>query len=265
MLGIVYKIYGYIFARELFSKFNKFLYQISLRGLGVLNFQGEYLTGENAWLKKYLKNKRNPIVFDVGANVGNYSNAIFEINSGAKVYAFEPHPTTYLKLTSNVKYNQFEAFNVGVGQSKGILKLYDYDTKDGSSHASLYRDVIKDLHKGNPISHEVKIIELDSFLKNKNINEIDLLKIDTEGNEYNVLLGIKSFIESNKIHAIHFEFNEMNIVSKASFKDFWDLLNNYSFYRILPGGGLLAIKNYSPIMTEIYAFQNIIAILNKDI
>lgn len=261
MLGVIYRLYAYLFAKKFFIKFNKFLYQISLRGLGILNYQDEYLTGENAWLRKYLKERKNPLVLDVGANIGNYSNSILEINHEVTVLAFEPHPNTYKKLTANVSSKKFEAFNVGVGNTKGILELYDYNTNDGSQHASLYKDVIKDLHKGNPISHSVEIIKLDDFLKSKNINNIDLLKIDTEGNEYNVLLGVKSFLDAKKINAIHFEFNEMNIVSKVSFKDFWDLLPNYKFYRILPGGNLLKINNYFPINTEIYAFQNIVAIL----
>lgn len=263
MLNMIYKVYAYVFGRVLFAKMNKFLYQISLRGLGILNYQGDYLTGENAWLKSYLKDKTNPTILDVGANVGNYSKTIFEVNQDAKVLAFEPHPSTFKKLIANIQSEKFQAFNVGVGNSAGTLKLYDYDTKDGSSHASLYEDVIKDLHKGNPISHSVEIITLDKLLNEKKISEIDLLKIDTEGNEYNVLQGIKSLLASNKIHAIHMEFNEMNIVSKSSFKDFWDYLPNYDFYRILPGGGLFPIKNYSPIMTEIYAFQNIVALLKK--
>lgn len=263
MLSVIYKAYGYLFARNIFRKFNTFLYQISLRGLGVLNYQGEYLTGERAWLRGYLKNKVNPLVLDVGANVGNYSKDIFSSNISCSVFAFEPHPTTYKKLISNVNSENFKAFNVGVGNTNGTLELYDYDTKDGSSHASLYRDVIKDLHKGNPISHSVEIIVLDEFLMNQNVQVIDLLKIDTEGNEFNVLLGCKEFLKNRQVKAIHMEFNEMNIVSKVSFKDFWDLLSDYEFYRILPGGGLLPIKNYSPIVCEIYAFQNIVAILKE--
>jgi len=264
MLTMVYKIYGYVFGRVLFGKLNKFLYQLSLRGLGILNYQGEYLIGENAWLKSYLKGKSKPIVFDVGANIGDYSKTIFEINQEARVFAFEPHPKTFKNLIHNIKFKNFEAFNVGVGNEKGILELFDYDTKDGSSHASLYKDVIKDLHKGNPISHSVNIITLDKVLNDKNIHELDLLKIDTEGNEYNVLEGVKTFLEKKKIKAIHMEFNEMNIISKSSFKDFWDLLSDYDFYRILPGGELLPIKDYSPIMTEIYAFQNIVAMLKNN-
>jgi len=264
MLNLIYKVYAYVFGRVVFRKLNMFLYQIALRGLGILNYQGKYLTGEKGWLKKYLKNKKNPIILDVGANIGSYSKDVLESNKNSLVFAFEPHPKTYQNLVSNIQNTRFKAFNFGVGDETGKLELYDYDTKDGSSHASLYKDVIKDLHKGNPISHVVDIIKLDNFLSEQNISTIDLLKVDTEGNEFKVLLGCLKTLKEKKIKAIHLEFNEMNIISRVNFKDFWDLLSDYQFHRILPGGELLPIKNYSPTICEIYAFQNIIAILREN-
>jgi len=261
---VIYRLYAYIFAKPFFAKFNKFLYQISLRGLGVLNFEGKYLPGEKQWLKSYLEGKQSPVVLDVGANVGNYTCDIFEVNPSSMVYAFEPHPATYSKLTDNMQKfsnNLFKSYNLGVGQEKGVLELFDYADKSGSSHASLYKDVITDLHKGEVESCKVEIIALDEFFSRESIQEVDLLKIDTEGNEYKVLLGANTLLKEKKIKAIHIEFNEMNIVSGVTFKNFWDLLTDYSFYRLLPGGKLLPIKSYSPVSCEIYAFQNIVAIL----
>lgn len=265
MLNAIYKAYGYIFGRDIFKKFNVFLYQISLRGMGILNYEGEYLIGEKYWLKNYLKDKLRPIVLDVGAYIGNYSKAVFEANRNSIVFAFEPHPITYKRLISNISSANFKAFNVAVGKEAGTLKLYDYDIKDGSSHASLYKDVITKLHKGNAISYSVDVITLDDFLRKQNIQVVDLLKIDVEGNEFDVLLGCKDFIKNKKIKAIQFEFNEMNIISKVSFKDFWDYLECYEFYRILPGGKLFKIKKYSPILCEIYAYQNIVALLKDNV
>jgi FkbM family methyltransferase len=264
MLRKFYKIYAFLFARNIFRKLNMFLYQISLRGLGVLNYQGDYFVGEKAWLKGYLWNKKKPVVLDVGANIGSYSKFVLESNKEATVFAFEPHPKTYQKLASISRNKKFKAFNSGVGDKNGKLELYDYDTNDGSSHATLYQDVIKDLHKGNSISHVVEIIKLDDFILDQNLSKIDLLKIDTEGNEFKVLLGCLNTLKGRKIKAIHMEFNEMNIISKVSFKDFWDLLSDYKLYRILPGGKLLPIKNYSPIICEIYGFQNIVALLKDE-
>ena len=264
MVDILYMGYAFLFGKKIFIKFNKFLYQLSLRGLGVLNYKYDFLNGENEWLKNYLKNKNKYLtVIDVGANIGKYSKEVLSIDESINLIAFEPHPKSYAKLKDNIKSKNFKPFNLGVGNKNENLTLYDYNQDEGSEHASLFREVIEDLHKGQAVSHNIPVIMLDDFLNEQKVDNVDLLKIDTEGNELNVLLGTKNYLLNNKIKAIHFEFNEMNIVSKSFFKNFWDLLPNYTFYRILPGGKLLKIKNYSPINCEIFAFQNIIAILKE--
>ncbi|WP_052184261.1 FkbM family methyltransferase [Psychroserpens sp. Hel_I_66] len=265
MKNIIFNLYGTLFGKNFFVRINKFLFQLSLRGLGILNYKSDYLIGEVYWIKKYIKNKENALIIDVGANIGDYSSFIFEANKSSIVYAFEPHPETYKLLVRKVNNSNFHHFNVAVGKENDVIKFYDYAIKNGSSqHASIYLDVIKDLHKGDPVEYEVDIIKLDDFIETQKIDVIDLLKLDIEGNEFNALLGIKKHLAKNKIHAIHFEFNEMNIISKSSFKDFWDILINYTFYRILPGGRLMELKEYNPVLCEIYAFQNIIAILKDE-
>jgi len=261
MRRFLYKVYAYIFGKKLFYNVNKFLFQLSLRGMGILNHETDYITGEIFWLKKYLKNIDKPLVIDIGANIGKYSSKILEINTNSNLIAFEPHPKTYNVLCSNINSKNFKAYNLGVGKEKDILKLYDYADNDGSAHASVYKDVIEDIHSKTSTSHEVQIVNLDDFL---NIEKIDLLKIDTEGNEFNVLQGAKKHLESNKVQAIHFEFNEMNIISKTTFKDFMDFLPNYNLFRILPGGKLIQLKQYVPVTFELYAFQNIVAILKNN-
>jgi FkbM family methyltransferase len=261
MLGKIYDWYALLFAKSYFIKLNKFLYNLSIRGLGVLNYRSETLRGEYNWLEKYLSDIEQPFVVDVGANIGNYTHDIKKINSLAEVIAIEPHPITYKRLSENISIlENVKTFNYAIGKDEGILELFDYKDNDGSSHASLYKEVIQDLHKGAVVSHKVNIVKLDDLLKDIDC-DIDLLKIDTEGNEFNVLLGSKELLNSNRIKAIHFEFNEMNIISKVTFKDFWDFLSKqYDFYRILPYGDLLAIKNYSPMYCEIYHYQNIICL-----
>lgn len=87
-----------------------------------------------------------------------------------------------------------------------------------------------------------------------------LLKIDTEGNELAVLHGAQNALKNGKIEMVHFEFNEMNVISRVFFRDFWNLLHplGFQFYRLLPNSAF-EITRYSPVDCEIFAFQNIIA------
>jgi FkbM family methyltransferase len=260
--SIIIKIYRFIFARKCFYLFNKTLYRLSLSGLGILNYESDKSSGEDYFLKNHLRNKTG-VVIDVGANIGKYSMLVHHYNPSVKIYAFEPHPKTYKNLCKIITHSNFIATNVAVGEKQGILSLYDYEENDGSTHASLYKDVIESIHNAESIAHLVEVITLDDFIKNHGLQDIALLKVDTEGHELNVLQGAAESIKSRKIKAIHFEFNEMNVASRTYFRDFWNLLSDYDLFRLLPSG-MIKLDKYSPIQTEIFAYQNIIGILKVE-
>jgi FkbM family methyltransferase len=260
MKKTINKFLVWLLARPLFYKFNKKIYLLALNGLGILNFKTSEISGERSFLTRITRNfEAGAVVLDVGANVGNYSHSIKKLIPETIIYAFEPHPKTFKILQENAIKNKYIALNLGCGKSRSKLELYDYEDKDGSSHASLYRDAITNLRQCNSVSHIVDIIDLDSFLSEQSIQKVSLLKIDVEGNEYSVLEGLKESINKDMIEIIHFEFNEMNVFSKTFFKDFYDLLNNYRFFRLLPNH-LLPLDKYSPLFCEIFAYQNIVAI-----
>ena len=260
MFKIILRVYQFLFAYKAFYKINKGLYLLSLRELGILNYETHKLSGEQAFIDSYFSTLKGGVVLDVGANIGNYSKNIFKISPDIQIYAFEPHPITYKKLVGSVASKNFHTFNLAVGSRNSELQLYDYEDQDGSSHASTYKEVIEGIHKCRAVKHDIKVIRIDDFLEEHSINSVDLLKIDTEGNELDVLKGLGSWISQGKIRAIQFEFNEMNIISRSFFKDFWDILPNYNFYRMVQDG-LVPIEQYNPVYCEIYAFQNIVALI----
>lgn len=259
----IIKIYRALFLKKSLYKFNRLLFNLSLRGLGILNFENDRLSGEHYFLQHLASNKNHSnklIIFDIGANIGSYSNKIKKLYPTAEIYAFEPHPKTYKRLSIEASKNNFMAFNLGCGERSGNLKLFDYnDNLEGSQHASVHKDVIEKIHNSASTEWEIKVITLDDFLKDMKITHVDLLKIDTEGSELNVLQGCKKAIEDQIIDVIHFEFNEMNVVSRVFFRDFYSLLPNYAFYRMVPDG-YIPIDSYNPLFCEIFAYQNIIAI-----
>jgi FkbM family methyltransferase len=250
-------LYTRLFARPCWYRFNLGFYYLSLHGLGIFNFKNFKISGE-AWLLRKLA-PGIKTVFDVGANQGNYAMLLIQHNPNINIYAFEPHPKTFncLKILAS---DSIKIFNIGFGTETKNCLIYDYEEEDGSSHATLYPESLQ-APSEHIIEHVVKIIRLDEQAEQMGLSKIDLLKIDTEGHEYDVLQGAGQWLRSDKIGIIHFEFNEMNVVSKHFLKDFFELLSEYRLYRLLPAG--LLELNYHPLRCEIFAYQNIIAIHNS--
>lgn len=269
-MQVILDIYRFLFARKYFYKLNLHIYKLSLRGLGILNSENPHISGED-YFYKYIKNNFSvKTIFDVGANKGSYYEYLRKYFPRAKYFCFEPNPNVY-KLLKKRKSKLLNTFNFGFSDiANSKAKLYDFAddaelkyTQPTSTLASTNQNVISDLHKQKAKSYNIKLDTLDNFCKENKIENIDLLKIDTEGGEYKVLLGAKNLIQNKQIKIIFFEFNEMNVYSKVFLHDFLKLLQNYDFYRLMPND-LVKLDNYRPKTHEIFAFQNIVA-LDKDI
>jgi len=265
MLQVIYSIYRKLFARACFSKFNKFLYHCSIRGLGVYNYKNMEVSGERSLIANYIKKdafeKKEYVVFDVGANKGEFSKLVSNVLKNVQIFSFEPHPTTFDILKNNCKNNQnINLFNCALSSEEGKLELFDYKLKDGSSHASLSSEIFSTVHKAEIISHKVDVLTVDLICNENQIDIIDFLKIDVEGYELDVLKGAKEMILHNNVKYIQFEFTQLNTTTRIYFKDFWDVLSEkYKIFRLLPNS-LLEIKNYNPTDNEIFGYQNFIAI-----
>lgn len=189
-------------------------------------------------IKNFLKKKRKKfnILFDIGAHHGEsiiFFLKNFKVN---RIYSFEPSPDNFkilakksLLLKKKFINSNIIIENVALSNSSGtnILKQF----KDSSSstlnkinNRSLYykrkNKILYSKHDKNFYKKiNVKIITLQSYLKKKKINRIDFLKIDTEGHEYKVILGLKKCI--SKVNLIMFEHHYDNMIIK-----------NYNFSKI---------------------------------
>jgi hypothetical protein len=83
--------------------------------------------------------------------------------------------------------------------------------------------------------------------------------VDAEGHELAILRGAREAIVSRRVDVVQFEFNEMNIFSRVFFKDFYDALPGFAFYRMVTDG-LAEIGPYQPRTHELFFLQNIVAI-----
>ena len=264
--SILLNLHVVIFGRPRFANFNKFLLMLGLRGLGVRNFQSQEFSGEIPFTKSILStiDSRDNTILDVGANEGTFTKEVINNTVFLNVLAVEPHPQTFERLNNRFSNNgRVTLMNIGAGEREGTLPLYDYCDKNGSSHASFFKEVIEDFHHGVAVQIEVMVRKLDDVVSEKKLKVV-FIKIDVEGFELNVLRGLEETIRLQKVLYILVEFNAMNVYSGTFLRNLIDFMDDYEPYRILPHGRLLSLRPYRAYLVEVFAYQNIIFI-KKDL
>lgn len=244
-----------IFRSKILQPFWKWLHHISLIGMNYFGGASLKVSGEIPaikWMKKRLESQNKIVVFDVGANTGEYSMLVDQIFEGkAEIYAFEPSGFTFQQLKNEVDLiTQIRPVNLGIGMEKTKLQLFSGGR--GRTTASVYNLKYK-LHAFiDDFTESVQITSVDLFCNENNISSIDILKIDIEGHELAALYGSKEMISSKEIKFIQFEFGKCHIDAKVFFRDFFDFLSpNYKIFRIV-SNGFYEIEKYS---TELEVFQ----------
>jgi FkbM family methyltransferase len=165
--------------------------------------------GELTILKKL--SRINPLViFDGGANIGKYSLVVNKMIPGALIYSFEPVKDTFEILKKNVG-----AINKIIPACLGLYKntcTKEINIFPSNTHSSIVD--IKGLDYESKEKQTIELIKGDDFMKNNNISEIDFLKLDVEGVEYDAILGFEEHLENGKIKMIQFEYGYINISTK---------------------------------------------------
>ncbi|MBN9600219.1 MAG: FkbM family methyltransferase [Afipia sp.] len=227
---------------------------------GILQFETAELSGEYFLVHKILRDLfEEVVVFDVGANEGDYANLILGEFERRKIFCFEPHPKTFARLKSRLSQKEgVVCVQSALGAVAGQMTLYDYASGEGSSHASLYSSVLTMQHGADSVSaYDVPVDTIDALRSRLGVSSLTLLKIDAEGHELECLKGAINSIEAGRIALVHFEFNEMNVVSRSFLFDFYQILPGFSFYR-LRQDGLLRLGAYNA-RHEVFQYQNILA------
>lgn len=244
-------------AKKEFQEVYRKLYVMGLYGMNYGRLGG--VQEEKAGLehiKKVVKTKSDTLVFfDVGANIGEYSQLLAEVFQGEKfkVHAFEPSSIAFKELCKNVISANVNKINKGLGKIEAVLWLKNA----GSKIASV---VEENELTGSSNFEKIQITTIDTYCELNAIYHIDLLKIDVEGYEYEVLEGCKELISKGGISFIQFEFGYGSVLMKSGkyFKDYCDLLiNDYNIYRIVKDG--LVPVPQATIFDEIFLGANFLA------
>lgn len=135
-------------------------------------------------LEEYDVELKNPkTIFDIGANIGLVSIFYATKYPEAQIYAFEPAPSTFEYLQRNTKqFPNVEIFNVALAGSDGPITFF-VDEKKSIASSVVNRG-------GNTRSIEVIAWSFDKALQKTGITEVDLVKFDIEGAEYDLFKNV---------------------------------------------------------------------------
>ncbi len=221
-------------------------------------------------VSKACKDIDSPVMFDVGANVGDYSLCLRDYIPAARIYAFEPAESVYEELARRISAagadRQIKPYNLGFSDSERLVELYSY-TVEGQNASVLssidQRLPTQVLDVRAQHSEQIQVQTIDGFCEAEGIDRVDFLKLDVEGHELAVLRGAQRMLRAGLISMIQFEFGPANIYSRTYFYDFWSRLSGmYDIFRIVPQG--LAPINYYGEHREIFLTTNYLALKKRD-
>jgi FkbM family methyltransferase len=184
-----------------------------------------------------------PIVFDVGANVGDWSKGFLAASPQARLYLVEPSPGCQRQIqTLGLPYAAL--IPCALGDRPGKASLHFSSAVDGS--ASLHTRGDSYFQDRTYQTVEVEVTTIDQLIAQHQIKFVDFIKMDIEGHELQALQGATNALKEKRIGALSFEFGSGNINSRTYFREFWELLsaNNFQLARITPGGRLVPIDEY---------------------
>ena len=197
---------------------------------------------------KYSK-KEDKIVFDIGCYRGGFTKNFIKnekkIGIESTFFLFDPNPNTKNYLKPILQNEKIKYYNLAIDNSNAQKTFYlnKFFEPSGSSLNTTIRDdkkwkntrkifmqIFQPLKKIKDFSEiNVQTQTLDSFCLDKKIENIDVLKIDTEGNELNVLKGAKRLLSENKINLIYTEISETKKKFLEKEKSIINFLNSYNF------------------------------------
>ncbi len=180
------------------------------------------------------------------------------------MYAFEPSNSSFEKLRLNTKdLGNIFPFQMGLSATDCELDILVSDSVPQKSSveaesAKATSPQIDDYRK-----ERQRFVRGEVFCRDQGLEHIHFLKVDTEGHDLQVLAGFERMIANGSVDVIQFEYNRLNIFTKYTLHDFYNMLNEnftqcgYSIGRIYPSGVLF--KSYS-VYDENFVDGNFLAV-----
>ena len=190
---------------------NRFLHRNNDDGIHLLKIQvprhhyqyfcrigkGDFLPGHETFILTKFTPREGDIVIDIGAHIGRYTiTGSKQVGITGKVVAIEADPDNFELLKRNIALNNLTnvlPLNYAVFSTRTRIKLYE------QSASAKYNSVMLTRAAKTKNYVEVNADTLDSILKQNRINQVNWIKIDVEGAEFEVLKGSSETLSGGNI------------------------------------------------------------------
>ncbi len=184
--------------------------------------------GQNAYfdIKRSIAPNSSPVIFDVGANVGQTIDACRQIFPQPTIHAFEPGKAAFdslLQTHSNLPHVRLN--NLALGSKPELQIFFENSSTDMSSFLSLGPDGWGQISS----QREIEVSTVDRYCSQHEIAFIDLLKSDTQGFDLEVIKGAQGLLNARKIRLIYLELTFQKL--------YWGIPRVDEIYRFISDQG----------------------------
>jgi FkbM family methyltransferase len=154
------------------------------------------------YMKSALQNVPSPVIFDVGANVGQSITRFRCLWPQSVIHAFEPGRTSFSELQRRTAgAERVHLTHAAVGASAGWHEFQENSQGDMSS----FLDPSQDAWGTIVDRYEVPVTTVDLYRAERSVPRVDILKIDTQGFDLHVLHGARGSLEQGQVRFVLLE------------------------------------------------------------
>jgi len=186
----------------------------------------------------------NPIVYDVGSNIGTWTLLAKSVLPQAAVHAFEPlyfHISQFNENCRALNDIYLHAYCAGNENGTAIINISSFS--DSSSLLAATPLEFEHFHIQKEKEEQVEVKRLADLIDNKSLPAPNVVKLDVQGFELEVLKGLDNWLNSAKYIICEVSFKEY-YYGQAQFLDIANYLAGYKFQ-------LFALGNNTPLGTEL--------------
>jgi len=188
----------------------KHLFNLMLRPFNYETVQlGHRQKSSPFWVQASLVTKKNPVIFDGGANTGHTCARYRKAYPNCTLHVFEPFPESFRLLKERFEgVPSIHLNEAALSDVAGVVSLNSNEASVTNSLLATDPLAVETWGEGAMKTNsmlKVSTVTIDAYCQKNSIGAIDILKLDIQGSELQALRGAGSLLENRRVGLIYME------------------------------------------------------------